>query len=154
MKKIKNNDKKEDAQKKREKYSLILGAKASRGAGWFYWIAGLSLINTAVFYLGGGISFIVGLAITQIIEGFLSYYGTIGIVISVVLNMFVAGIFAGLGYFADKKRMNLAFLVGMILYIIDTLLFLIVMDILSIGFHIYALVNIFLGYKANRKLQD
>src|SRR5690349_21130602 len=41
-----------------------------RGANWFYWIAGLSLVNSAIFAFGGQVSFILGLSYTQVIDVF------------------------------------------------------------------------------------
>ena len=43
-------------------------AQLKNGANWFYWIAGLSLVNSAIFAFGGHVSFIAGLAYTQIID--------------------------------------------------------------------------------------
>ena len=36
-------------------------AQLKSGANWFYWIAGLSLINSAIFVFGGNVNFIAGL---------------------------------------------------------------------------------------------
>ena len=44
-------------------------AQMKSGANWFYWIAGLSLVNSAIYAFGGDISFILGLAATQMVEG-------------------------------------------------------------------------------------
>lgn len=38
------------------------------GANWFYWIAGLSIINTLIIFFNGDVNFIVGLGLTQIID--------------------------------------------------------------------------------------
>jgi hypothetical protein len=52
-----------------------------------------------------------------------------------------------MGYLSLQKK-NWAFIAGMILYFIDALIFLMVPDYLSIGFHAYALYRIFVGFKA------
>ena len=39
------------------------------GANWFYWIAGLSLVNTILLYTGSEWVFVVGLGVTQLIDG-------------------------------------------------------------------------------------
>src|SRR5690349_15552832 len=44
--------------------------KIKSGAGWFYWIAGLSLINSVIAATGAGWAFIVGLGVTQFIDAF------------------------------------------------------------------------------------
>src|SRR5438270_4545311 len=40
------------------------------GANWFYWIAGLSLLNTIIFMAGSDWHFVAGLGITQLIDAF------------------------------------------------------------------------------------
>src|SRR5216117_2936789 len=40
-------------------------AQLKSGASWFYWIAGLSLINSIVAFTGGQWAFLFGLGITQ-----------------------------------------------------------------------------------------
>ena len=39
------------------------------GATWFYWIAALSLINSVVILMGSEWSFIIGLGVTQFVDG-------------------------------------------------------------------------------------
>jgi hypothetical protein len=56
------------------------------------------------------------------------------------------------GVFANKLH-TWAFLVGMILYALDGLIFLLVGDWLSVGFHVFALFCIFGGFSATRRLK-
>ena len=51
-----------------------------------------------------------------------------------------------------RKRMGWAFILGMLLYFVDGLIFLLVQDWLSIGFHAFALFCIFGGYASLKKL--
>ena len=44
-------------------------AQLKSGANWFYWIAGLSVVNSLIFAFGGHTSFIAGLGLTQLIDG-------------------------------------------------------------------------------------
>ena len=44
------------------KVPLTSLARLRSGARWFYWVAGLSLVNTAAAFAGGHIHFVVGLA--------------------------------------------------------------------------------------------
>lgn len=125
------------------------------GANWFYWIAGLSIINTALVISGSDMTFIVGLGITQIISAIglmlTESIGSLGHIIAFVFCLIASGVFAMFGIFANKRHLW-AFIVGMVLYALDGLLFLIVQDWLSIGFHVFALFCIFSGLKAQRKL--
>ena len=140
------------AEEKREAES-----RAHSGANWFFWIAGLSLINSVIQLMNGTWAFIVGLGITQLIDGLATQISTEGgstpKIIALVLDVIVAGVFVFFGLLA-RNRQGWAFIVGMILYILDGLLFVWVQDWLSIAFHIFALYNIFQGFRANNRLNE
>ena len=126
------------------------------GSQWFYWIAGLSLINSMVLLAGGEWSFIVGLGMTQIIDAIglelAKDIGFMGQIIAFICDVIVASIFILFGFFAGKKH-TWAFVVGMLLYALDGVLFLLVKDYLSIGFHVFALFCIYNGYTAKKMLE-
>ncbi len=116
-------------------------------ARWFYWIAGLSLINSAVVIFGGSFHFVVGLGITSVVDGLAKQAGSAGVVLDLIINGFVAALFFLFGSFASKAQ-KWAFFVGMGLYALDGLLLLTARDILSVGFHAYALFCIYRGLAA------
>ena len=127
------------------------------GASWFFLIAGLSLVNSIVASTGSGWRFVVGLGVTQIIDGIGSGMAGAGTAISLALAFVVTGIFAGVGIFA-RKRQAWAFIVGMVLYGLDCALLIILgilytSDWLSIGFHVFALYCIFAGLRACNRLK-
>ena len=123
------------------------------GASWFYWIAGLSIINSAMALSGTGWGFIVGLGITQIIDAFAKGFGSsTGMAIAIVLDALVAGLFILFGVFAGKGH-TWSFLVGMILYALDGAIFLLGPDWLALGFHVFVLFCIFSGFKACQQLR-
>ncbi|MFO1096161.1 MAG: hypothetical protein U0992_23075 [Planctomycetaceae bacterium] len=64
--------------------------------------------------------------------------------------MFIAMVVALFGRFANKRH-AWAFIVGLGLYVLDGLLFVLVGDWLSVGFHVFAGFGIFSGYVALRK---
>ncbi len=130
---------------------LILARRVRNGANWFYWITGLSLVNSVIALAGGGVRFIVGLGFTQIIDAFASQ-AKVGMAVPLVLDIFASGIFVLFGLQANKRR-NWAFLSGMILYGLDGLLLVLFKDIFGIGFHLYALYCIYKGMKANEQLE-
>jgi hypothetical protein len=140
---------------------MQLEGQLRNGASWFYWIAGLSVINTAIVLFGGAWSFIIGLGITQVIDAVAytvaenAQEGSAFIVkgMGVVLDLAVAGLFVVFGWLALQKK-AWAFLVGMVLYAMDGMLFLLVQDYLSLGFHAFALFCIFTGYQAMKKLNE
>jgi hypothetical protein len=129
------------------------------GAGWFYWIAGLSLINSVIMMVGGGWSFMIGLGITQLIdaiagvmaEGLGSDMGVVIRLVAFVLDVVIAGIVVGFGMLA-RKRHKWAFIVGMVLYALDGLIFLWAGDYLSMGFHLFVLFWLYQGVRALNQL--
>ena len=139
---------------------LKLQNQHKSGASWFYWIAGLSIINSIVVLVGSQWSFIVGLGITQVVDRIAlsvaqqasAQSGLILKVMGFVFDLLVAGLFVFFGAFAMKRHIW-AYTVGMVLYAFDGLIFLVVMDFLSIGFHIFALVCIYGGLQASIKLR-
>lgn len=124
-----------------------LDKRLRSGGSWFYWIAGLSLINSIAAFSGSEYGFIVGLSITQIIDHLLSSAGDNARVIALVLDVIAAGVFVLFGVFACKRHVW-AFIVGMILYAGDTLLTLILGLWLGVAFHAWVLFSLFIGVKA------
>jgi hypothetical protein len=129
------------------------------GANWFYWIAGLSIVNSVISLLQGGLGFIFGLGITQFVDAVGAAIveergdgaGLIRI-IALGVSVFFAGFFVLFGWLANQG-MGWAFLIGMVLYALDGLLYLLVQDWLSLGFHGFALYCMFNGYTALRRLR-
>jgi hypothetical protein len=101
---------------------------------------------------GGGVHFIVGLGITQVVDALARQAGSSGIVLDLIINSFVAGLFVIFWPFG-KKGQNWPFLVGMAVYALDGLLLLSFKDIFSVAFHAYALFRIYNGMKAVPVLQ-
>ena len=137
---------------------LVLQSRARNGANWFYWIAGLSIINTIIYTLGGTISFIVGLGATQLVDGFTSAlikeYGsnTILQLAAIGIDIGLAGIFIVAGLLS-RKYYRWAIIVGMVLYFLDALIFIWVGDWLSLAFHALALWGLWGGLKAMNGLR-
>ncbi|MCA9957574.1 MAG: hypothetical protein KC443_00985 [Anaerolineales bacterium] len=129
------------------------------GANWFFWIAGLSLVNSLTYLFGGGLTFVVGLGMTQLVDGFVSAIiaqivpeaVSVVKIIGFALVTFLAGIMALFGILG-RKRHQWAFILGMVLYGLDGLIFLLVRDIFSLGFHVLALFWIWKGLQALKKL--
>jgi hypothetical protein len=117
------------------------------GASWFIWIAGLSVVNSVIGMAGGGVHFIVGLGVTEVVDVLAHQVGSSGLVLDFVINGFVVGIFLLFWNFARKGK-SWAFLVGMALYALDGLLLLSLKDFFSVAFHAYALFRMYGGLKA------
>ena len=127
-------------------------AQLKSGATRFYWIAGLSLINSISAVSGADWRFLLGLGITQILDALGTEIGSAGKVVVFALDLVVAGVFVLFGLFAHKRHLW-AFIVGMILFALDGLIFVFVKDWLGIAFHVFALYCLFRGLKACRALQ-
>jgi len=140
-----------------ERLKLIKQLK--NGANWFFWIAGLSLVNTIVFLFDGSMYFVVGLGITQIVDGVFYVLGTeinsdLGLffqIVGLVINLVLLGALVFFGFKARKQK-KWAFITGLILYGLDVLILIWVGDLFSILFHALALFGFYQGLKAAGKL--
>lgn len=129
------------------------------GANWFYWIAGLSIVNSVLHYLGNDRTFVVGLGITQMIDGIAQGFaanvqegaGLVARCIAIAMNVLVVLFFWLIGWQANRRQ-TWAFLLGMFCYAGDGLLFVLFQSWLSVGFHVFALFCIFGGFKSLRQL--
>lgn len=122
-------------------------AQLKSGASWFYWIAGLSLINSIAAFTGSDWRFILGLGLTQILDAFGHDLGSAGKAVVLALDVLAAGVLVFFGVFAHKRHLW-AFVVGMVLIALDGLIFLLAQDWLGVGFHVFVLYCLFRGAKA------
>jgi hypothetical protein len=131
-------------------------SRIKNGANWFYWIGGISLVNSLILLFGGNWNFFAGLGLTQIVDAIaLNVSETDGFsiakIIALLLDSAIVGIFIGCGFFAGKLQIW-AFIVGMVLYALDGILILVLGSYLAAGFHVFVLFMIFRGLKAAREL--
>lgn len=138
---------------------LKLNAKLKSGAGWFYWVAALSVINSIIILANGEWSFLFGMGITQLVDGVVLgiFDGSVNTpasakFIGLGLVVLISSIFALFGW-QGNKRAKWAFLVGMVLYGLDALILLSVSDYLGIAFHFWVLFGLFAGYRACNELE-
>jgi hypothetical protein len=127
-----------------------LESQRRSGGQWFYWIAGLSLINSALALAGQDWRFILGLGVTQLVQELTQESGTAGIKAGIV-GLAVIGLFAVIGQRAIQGY-RWAFLLGTALFALDGAIFLLVQDWVGVGFHAFALIMILRGYSAARQL--
>jgi hypothetical protein len=127
----------------------VLEKQLKGGGSWFYWIAGLSLVNSVMALSGKATRFILGLAVTQIFDELAQR--TALLAAAVVLDLLTAAVFVFFGVFANKRH-TWSFIVGMALYALDGLIYLIAQEWLGVGFHAFVLFCLFRGFKACRAL--
>lgn len=133
-----------------------LEAEVKSGANWFYWIAGLSVINSLIFAFGGNVAFIAGLGFMQVIDAIaqaaIDDGGPTALrAVAVGFDLVFVIVFALAGYYANK-RFIAAFAIGALIYIGDTVLVLF-LDLFMAAFHAFALFFIIRGFLACRKIR-
>ncbi len=141
------------------KTMMTLETRIRNGANNFFWIAGLSLVNTFIFLSGGSTSFVMGLGITQIIDGLAQGLAeesavSAGMInaIALLIDAVIAGMFILFGVLARKKNRTVI-LFGGILYLMDALIYLLVQDWYAMLFHGLMLVGLWNAFRATGQLQ-
>jgi hypothetical protein len=126
------------------------------GANWFFWIAGLSLVNSVLAVTGASMRFIFGLGITQVADalgGIAEGEGSgIAKAVAFGISLVLAGFVALFGL-ASLKRIHPLYVLGMVLYFLDGLLMLVFQDWLGAGFHAFVLWGLWRGLAASRQLR-
>jgi hypothetical protein len=132
-----------------------LQQRANSGARWFYWIAALSLITSIAILSGSGWRFFISLGSTQLVSAIFASEeaGTAGKVIAILFDLLATGIFAGLGVLAGKRYLW-SYVVGGVLFALDSLVVVFAQDWIGIAFHVFAVYCIVMGFVACRKLLE
>lgn len=137
-----------------------LHARGMSGAGWFYWIAALSLVNSAILLGGGNRHFVVGLGVTLVADSIAvavadeePQAAAVAKGIAIAFDLFVAAIVCLFGWLARRPILSI-FLVGMILYLLDGLIYVLVGDWMSVGFHAFVLLGMWSGLTAYREMKQ
>jgi hypothetical protein len=128
-----------------EQKSRVLDA-LKRSASWFLMIAGLSMVNSILAMSGAKIQFIFGLGVAQIVDALAHRAGSSGVILDLVINGMIAGVFVLFWNFA-RQGQRWAWYLGMALYVIDGILLLLFKDYLAMAFHAYALYRMSSGLK-------
>ncbi|HKB56572.1 MAG TPA: hypothetical protein VKC51_03195 [Lacunisphaera sp.] len=111
-----------------------------RGANWFWWIAGLSVVNTVMIHSGGDMNFVIGLGFTLVADAVFKEQKLIAFAIDAV----ALGTIFGLGFLSRKGHLW-AFVTGIVLYALDALIYVMFQDWMSVGFHGLALFYLIRG---------
>jgi len=136
----------------------LLRQRIESSANWFYWIAGLSAVNMFISAVGSNWSFVIGIGATQFLSGVIRVAAAeanppvISIGILWILNLGLAGFFAACGWFA-RRPSTVAFVAGMVLFGLDTIIFLMIGDWIGVIFHAIALYSLWPGLVAGRELK-
>jgi hypothetical protein len=131
----------------------VLVKARSTGAGWLTWIGIFSGINSVLSIGGSTVSFVTGLALTYFIDGvFLAATKSKDVpAVATLVDLVVAGMFVLFGRLASRGAVW-PFIAGLVIYVIDAGLFLLLQDIVGFGIHCFALFFVFKGWRAARTL--
>lgn len=113
----------------------------------FFWIAGLSLVNTVFILSKANIMMLGGLGITLVVDVLFSQAGPQLQPIGFGIDITIALLFVALGLFAGKGK-KFAFYIGMGLYALDGALCLFLQDWVNVAFHGYFLWLLYRGLQA------
>jgi hypothetical protein len=130
---------------------------AVNGANWFFWIAILSALNTLAVYFLGISNTPVAFGVTQWIDGstgpLANQVASPFSLASVAMDLMFAAAFAAFGYFA-RRGSDAIFLLGILLYVVDSLLSLGMRDFFGFSFHLVGLFFLFRGLMASRHVRE
>jgi hypothetical protein len=130
---------------------LKLQSRMRAGAGWLMAVAVFSVLNSGLMMFDAKLHFIAGLGITQIADGVGKVGGTAGGLAGLVITLIAAGVFLLFWKFA-REGQPWAFLIGMMLYGLDGLIFLGFGLWLDLAFHAFAIFNMYMGLEALNQL--
>jgi hypothetical protein len=99
-------------------------------ARWFWWIAGLSLVNTVLFHTGSSVNFVLGLGMTAVTN---ALYAD-NVAVSVALAAVGVAFYAFIGLRAAQERLW-AFYLGLAVYALDALVYVKFEDWTPVAFH-------------------
>jgi len=133
------------------RYQLL--QRRDLGGGWFYWIAGASILNSVLYAARIDWGLVVGLGITQVIDAFaIALSHTVRTPIyAILLDILVAGIFLLFGRSARRGRLGI-YALGIGVYALDGLIFIWAADWFAFAFHVFATYSLITGWLAGRAL--
>lgn len=124
------------------------------GANWFYWVAILAVINSFLVWYFGIPSQFFGLGSTQYVDSQMLAAGAeTQRLTGLAMNIGIAAVIAVFGYLA-RRGGDFAFILGMFLYVFDSVVALGFRDFFGFAFHLFALFFMFKGLLASRRRYD
>jgi hypothetical protein len=136
---------------------LQLKQKYRSGVHWFYWIAALTMVTSLMSLAGGGWRFFLSLGVTQLIDAIAvelsASLGNATKVIAIVLDIFAVAVFAGVGFLAGKQYLW-AYVVGLVLFLLDGVVSLVFGDWLGVVVHAIVLFVMFRAFRSGLELSE
>jgi len=133
-----------------------IDARLKSVSSWFYWMVGLSLVNTVIVSSGSTWAFYLGLGITQVIDIVGLNFKTVqeasgasgisgGQIACWFADLLILGFLVFLAVMLTR-RMAWALWCGVILYGFDALFFLVATQWIALGFHAFVLYKLSRGF--------
>lgn len=134
-----------------KKEQVIQKGQIFFGAVLFLWIGIFSALNILSIIVHQNLQFIAGLGINYIIlgvmDGILRATGVNLIIVGYALAFLVSGLFIFI-WKKSKQENKAIYLTGLIIYGLDTIIFVFTKEWFSLGFHVFALLMLGNGYNA------
>jgi hypothetical protein len=109
---------------------------------WFFGIAAFSIINTLL--VSRGMNFSVGLSLNKFVGDVVTQSSG---ETSYITDIVAAGVFIVLGFFSIRIQ-RWAFIAGLIIYLVDALIYIVFEEWVALALHGYILYRLFLGLRA------
>jgi hypothetical protein len=136
-----------------------------KGANWFYWKAGLTVVNALLMFFGFRWTFFLGLTITQIFQGVAdqialeteitsdapvtSTANPVNVLV-LLISLFCSAFMVMLGYYGGRGK-KWALIVGLIIYAIDGVIYLLTASIFGFIIHAIGIYCLVRAISATRK---
>ena len=123
------------------------------GADWFFWIAILSLINSLIVFYYQTPNTPLALGVTRWLDGTTTGFNASMATGGLITNILVAVVLAVFGLLSRRGN-DIAFVVGIFLYVIDSMLVIGLRDFFGFGVHLIALFFLVKGLLASRHVRE
>ena len=137
---------------------MLLLRRAKGGINWFYWVAGLSIINTIIFVTGRMPNYFLGLGVVQLVDINAAAVAN-GTEIAPLMrwvagamDLLLASIFLLFGYRGQRSYRSWI-VAGIALYALDGLIFLVFSVWLGVIFHAFVIYSLVRGLRAMDELK-
>ena len=138
---------------------MLLQMRARAGINWFYWVAGLTIINAIIFVAGNTPNYFLGLGLAQLVD---SYTVTVATGtemaplmrwVAGAINLLLAGVFIIFG-FRGQRGYRSWIVAGIVLYTLDGLISLFFSVWLGVLFHAFVIYKLVQGMRAMDELNQ
>jgi hypothetical protein len=127
--------------------------RSRKASGWYALICAFSAVNSVLHLAGGTVRFVVGLGVTQVVDAVLAEaqkqagapVAAVAAGLGVAINLAILGVLVVI-WQLSKRGSATAYVIGMMLYLLDTLIFVLVRDWVGAGFHVFFLAMLWGGY--------